>query len=273
MDAQTERDMEMRRQSSSARPRLATTPSRASPIPELPEMSPTMFKSKTPPPISLQNRSARSIRKHPSSRHNSAPPGSKSLSRRSSRESVGSTRSGIEDSDVPPVPAIDSRFPEFEHLRRHEKPVLETRHSYQPGPSRPSTGGSSTDIDSHQRPSSATPNLLRKQQPQNLRRQSSFEDYSRHKLYPSRQSQARQYYEPQEPAGNGSYYENQLRQLQDLQWGGEGWDEPSRYPPHGPAARHSLSRGPGSRSKGYEPPYRVLHSYNSPAYRNAPIWG
>ncbi|AEO54843.1 hypothetical protein MYCTH_2297930 [Thermothelomyces thermophilus ATCC 42464] len=37
---------------------------------------------------------------------------------------------------------------------------------------------------------------------------------------------------------------------------------------------HSRSRSMGSQAgQGPNPPYRVLHSYNSPAYRNAPIWG
>ncbi|KAL2166581.1 hypothetical protein VTG60DRAFT_2476 [Thermothelomyces hinnuleus] len=37
---------------------------------------------------------------------------------------------------------------------------------------------------------------------------------------------------------------------------------------------HSRSRSMGSRAgQGPNPPYRVLHSYNSPAYRHAPIWG
>ncbi|KAK0656449.1 hypothetical protein B0T16DRAFT_385151 [Cercophora newfieldiana] len=44
----------------------------------------------------------------------------------------------------------------------------------------------------------------------------------------------------------------------------------SRYPPYVPRGHHrnrSISRVNPSA------PYRVLHSYNSPAYRNAPIWG
>jgi hypothetical protein len=43
------------------------------------------------------------------------------------------------------------------------------------------------------------------------------------------------------------------------------------YPPHVPRG-HGRSRSIGNR--GFPAaPYRVLHSYNSPAYRNAPIWG
>lgn len=41
----------------------------------------------------------------------------------------------------------------------------------------------------------------------------------------------------------------------------------ARYPPYMPRGLHRRNQSAGN------PPYRVLHSYNSPAYRNAPIWG
>ncbi|KAI0125183.1 hypothetical protein BJ170DRAFT_598009 [Xylariales sp. AK1849] len=47
-------------------------------------------------------------------------------------------------------------------------------------------------------------------------------------------------------------------------------DEQARYPPHVPRG-HTRNRSVGSH--GLSAPYRVLHSYNSPAYRNVPIWG
>lgn len=37
--------------------------------------------------------------------------------------------------------------------------------------------------------------------------------------------------------------------------------------------RRNLSTGSGPQHSMGNPPYRILHSYNSPAYRNAPIWG
>ncbi|KAK3989134.1 hypothetical protein QBC44DRAFT_88821 [Cladorrhinum sp. PSN332] len=43
------------------------------------------------------------------------------------------------------------------------------------------------------------------------------------------------------------------------------------YPPHVP--RNHYRKRSMSTQNGPKPPYRVLHSYNSPAYRNAPIWG
>jgi hypothetical protein len=47
-----------------------------------------------------------------------------------------------------------------------------------------------------------------------------------------------------------------------------------QYPPHVPRLGHGhyRNRSVGGHG-GLNPPYRVLHSYNSPAYRNAPIWG
>lgn len=43
-----------------------------------------------------------------------------------------------------------------------------------------------------------------------------------------------------------------------------------QYPP---VYRHGTRRGGEARSNLWQPPYRILHSYYSPAYRNAPIWG
>lgn len=52
-------------------------------------------------------------------------------------------------------------------------------------------------------------------------------------------------------------------------------------PPHVPRGQHYRNLSAGSsphyphspHAGGGQPPYRILHSYNSPAYRNAPIWG
>jgi hypothetical protein len=47
-------------------------------------------------------------------------------------------------------------------------------------------------------------------------------------------------------------------------------------PPHVPRVAHHRNRSMGDRNgqgHGQDVPYRVLHSYNSPAYRHAPIWG
>lgn len=53
------------------------------------------------------------------------------------------------------------------------------------------------------------------------------------------------------------------------------WNQYARYPPYVPRGQHRRNQSAGSQpSHGMgHPPYRILHSYNSPAYRNAPIWG
>jgi hypothetical protein len=55
--------------------------------------------------------------------------------------------------------------------------------------------------------------------------------------------------------------------------GGQTRDQSGRYPPY-VLRGHSRNRSTGSNgSNGNQVPYRILHSYNSPAYRHAPIWG
>ncbi|KAG8166467.1 hypothetical protein KVR01_002156 [Diaporthe batatas] len=46
-----------------------------------------------------------------------------------------------------------------------------------------------------------------------------------------------------------------------------GWSKPPSV------HRRNFSTGSGPQHSMGNPPYRILHSYNSPAYRNAPIWG
>lgn len=46
-----------------------------------------------------------------------------------------------------------------------------------------------------------------------------------------------------------------------------GWSKPPSV------HRQNLSTGSGPQHSMGNPPYRILHSYNSPAYKNAPIWG
>ncbi|ROW10164.1 hypothetical protein VMCG_01856 [Cytospora schulzeri] len=53
------------------------------------------------------------------------------------------------------------------------------------------------------------------------------------------------------------------------------WNHHTRYPPYVPRGQHRRNQSAGNQphhAPGH-PPYRILHSYNSPAYRNAPIWG
>lgn len=54
-------------------------------------------------------------------------------------------------------------------------------------------------------------------------------------------------------------------------WTGSFLGSGAQQPPHAPRS-HSRNRSVGSADP-HPAPYRVLHSYNSPAYRNVPIWG
>lgn len=55
------------------------------------------------------------------------------------------------------------------------------------------------------------------------------------------------------------------------------WNQTAPSVPYVPRGHHRRNLSAGSRPyyqmNGGQPPYRILHSYNSPAYRNAPIWG
>lgn len=60
--------------------------------------------------------------------------------------------------------------------------------------------------------------------------------------------------------------------------GGLDPSQPGSVPPYVRRGHHHRNLSAGSRpyyqqSGGGHAPYRILHSYNSPAYRNAPIWG
>ncbi|OAA61672.1 proteophosphoglycan ppg4 [Niveomyces insectorum RCEF 264] len=61
-------------------------------------------------------------------------------------------------------------------------------------------------------------------------------------------------------------------QLQQQQAWEYYYQQYARPPPHVPRGAHYRNRSMGSRY-GPQAPYRILHSYNSPAYRGVPIWG
>ncbi|GKT50750.1 uncharacterized protein ColSpa_10931 [Colletotrichum spaethianum] len=73
----------------------------------------------------------------------------------------------------------------------------------------------------------------------------------------------------QGPSLSDSYYRQQLLDVQQQQWEQQGYYSPDAVQP-GLVRSHSRSRSVHANGN---TPYRVLHSYNSPAYRNVPIWG
>ena len=113
-----------------------------------------------------------------------------------------------------------------------------------------------------QRPSSANPHLKMSRQDTPLRHRASYEGQA---------SKARmgQSYRRQSPnLWTSTHYE----QLQ-MQYGGTAFDpRQGWYPPYVPRSGHYRNRSMMSQGRS-NAPYRVLHSYYSPAYRHVPIWG
>ena len=137
-------------------------------------------------------------------------------------------------------------------------------------------------------PRSASANPYSEQQRQIPRRPSSANPYSDMQQHISQQLRHRSSYESQnnsKPRSSHGYFRQSpdlwtsthYQQLQ-MQYGGTAFDPRGGwYPPYVPRSGHARNRSSSSNGyPGYYPPhapFRVLHSYNSPAYRHAPIWG
>ncbi|WYZ39138.1 hypothetical protein EsH8_III_001052 [Colletotrichum jinshuiense] len=269
MTAQMERDIGMRFNTTEPMPLTPLRPDfLTSQGLQIPEISP---KKRSPPPVSLHTRNGKNASKPVSARPQSASSSEASqsrwrtLSRQSSRETIHSYPSAaLNDSfSVPPVPALSPQrstamFEQQFALRRlaaEDKWRPTNRDGIvehgQDAHARPATQGSFT----------ATPAPHYQQ----LRHRSSYESYSH-----SRGPVARGHSSISlGPSQTGSYYQQQLLNIQQHQW------EQPGHQSFGVAQQglsRSRSRGRSVHAQG-NPPYRVLHSYNSPAYRNAPIWG
>ncbi|AEO65142.1 uncharacterized protein THITE_2111841 [Thermothielavioides terrestris NRRL 8126] len=123
---------------------------------------------------------------------------------------------------------------------------------------------------------------FRAAQQQPLRHRASYDGYSYQQRFPQRgypPSMSNGYTAPVKPA----YDPRSRRQLDaaatwsrsQVDAAAGQWYQDGRLPPYAPVPRgHYRNRSVGAWSVyGVNPPYRVLHSYNSPAYRNVPIWG
>lgn len=109
-----------------------------------------------------------------------------------------------------------------------------------------------------------------------LKHQSSLESVGRHQLYGvyvPHSAHQRPTFVPQSRFENPSGHwnpQNGRPMSGQLPWGA---------PPYVPRGHHRRNLSAGSQpnfnahSGSGHAPYRILHSYNSPAYRNAPIWG
>ncbi|EFX01870.1 proteophosphoglycan ppg4 [Grosmannia clavigera kw1407] len=109
-----------------------------------------------------------------------------------------------------------------------------------------------------------SPYSLNATSPYELRHRASCDDYSN---VPTSNGRWR--------SGSDGTDDNRFQQQQNHQQ--KAWDHyyrqhGSQLPPSSPRGYHYRNQSTGSRG-GTQAPYRILHSYNSPAYRNAPIWG
>ncbi|KAK3330946.1 hypothetical protein B0H66DRAFT_82360 [Apodospora peruviana] len=261
-------------------------------------------KTRTPPPVSMMNRQPMSLRVPPPLRSQSSTssfnrkasresiqrhPSAPSLSRQTSRDNIHSYPSyqpasgnGATD-NIPPVPPMDprrimafrqSQTSQFSQLKTPNWDI-QTDHDITRRSSRTSVEGESPhnsfssqgqDGLGIQRSASAQGWKVRTGQPP-LRHRSSYDGYShqqnrmQHRNPPS---MSNGYTAPSKPV-----FDRKTHQL-DLSAGQ--WSQDGRYPPYVPRA-HGHQRHRSVHGHSTNAPFRVLHSYNSPAYRNAPIWG
>ncbi|KAL2023504.1 hypothetical protein VTK56DRAFT_2112 [Thermocarpiscus australiensis] len=229
-----------------------------------------------PPPLGSKE-SRESIQRYPASQP---------LSRRTSTDSTLSYSSGqpgmAGSSRYPTSPSGVTMDPRRLMSFRKFQDSQSLQYQHVTGASRRSSVSSVQSHDGHgiQRPISAQGwQVQTAQQP--LRHRSSYDGYSYqqrrpHYGYPPSMSNGytappKLAYEPRnrgQPDAAATWSRSQL----DATAGQ--WYQDGRYLQY--ASRgHYRSHSMGNRSNGHvpNPPYRVLHSYNSPAYRNAPIWG
>ncbi|KZL78973.1 proteophosphoglycan ppg4 [Colletotrichum incanum] len=266
MTAQMERDMSMFH---SAEPMPSATQHpdlRASQNLEVPDVA---AKRRSSPPISLHTRNTKNTRKQaprPKSAHSSEATQSRrqTLLRQASRETIHSypstSTAALDDTlSVPPIPPMSPRrgMAMLEQQYATRRMTVEDR--WRP------TNGWGPDLNQDARPvmqGLATSTGYPQQQ---LRHRSSYDSYTQFRGPVARGPIA----VTQSPSQSGSYYQQQLLNVQQQQWEQQGYYSPDAVQP---GLSRSRSRSRSVHANG-NLPYRVLHSYNSPAYRNVPIWG
>ncbi|OHE96455.1 hypothetical protein CORC01_08218 [Colletotrichum orchidophilum] len=266
MPAQMEREIGMRFRPTEPLPPTSRHSDPASQNLQVSEMS---VKRKTSPPVSLHTRSGtKSPRKpipvRPQSSSSSEANRRQILSRQNSRETIHSYPStstgGAFDAplSVPPIPPMSPRRGMTMLEQQYARRRLTVEDKWRP------TNGSFPEF-GHPVTRSASTNPTEHQQQRQLRHRSSYDSYSQYRGPVARGHSATS----QNPSQSGSYYQQQLLNIQQQQW-----EQQQDYPPNAvqPGLSRSRSRSRSVHANG-DQPYRVLHSYNSPAYRNAPIWG
>lgn len=298
--------LEMRSPGLSHSPLNLNLPSPALPSPMLAKTVASQAKARSSPPVSMVTRRPMSLRvppplrsqsstaslKHKASRESiKSYPSAQPLARKASRDGIRSypaygsttTDSSSDRSELsPPIPAMDPRrFSAFRHSQSvHQKTPnwdVQTDHDMsRQGPRNNSMQGQSrhNSLTSNaaqagsaiQRPSSAQAWQVRTAKPQQLKHRASHDGFN--------MQQRRRQHGHSPSMSNG--YTAQPNHSYDP-WNSNSQFDPghglqdSRYPPYVPRGHHrnrSINRAASTNV-----PYRVLHSYNSPAYRGAPIWG
>ncbi|KAI2637713.1 hypothetical protein GGS26DRAFT_424584 [Hypomontagnella submonticulosa] len=275
---------------------------------ELPPVMPNVKLSKSPPPVSMRTRNMGPLRMPPPLRSRSTPPesitrsGRPPYSRKGSREGSlrniqtpdtsmsnnsvifrtpsreslrgpPSARYHFEQSSI--VPVGNNLYPTSPNMGAPGRaPSWEVQMDHGPSLSRqPSFDSSRRSSVSSQRSTATTgPSFYRQQQYSQsslpLRRRSSYDDYNLVRQdsfvrdngpYPSMSRNGQEIVT--DPLSGRSMSMTQ-------QWDQQ-VDQPIQKPPYVPRPHH---RHRSMDQYGNPTPYRILHSYNSPAYRNVPIW-
>ena len=286
MTAQLERSLEMRMAVTKAYSTTTETPvlSPGLPSPNFPEMFPAK-KTKTPPPVSMRTqRRPRSLRVPPPLRPQSTPPVRPSLSRQDSDDSIQSYLSYqklLDDDDdatsMKSPPAIPPMHPRRSIMMLQQQDVRSPRSARPPTQDRQSSSGprrnsfdqsrsnslSSQSFVGPHYPGPTQPHMQNVPGPRAappLRHRASHDGFSNQtRSWPGQQQLPHGYAKPSSDpwVSPQQSYANQ----------------PYAPPPYVPRG-HYRNRSLGNRQV-YpgQPPYRILHSYNSPAYRGVPIWG
>ena len=290
MTAQLERGLDVRMAVTKAHSMTSETPvlSPSLPSPVFLDMFPAK-KTKTPPPVSMRTqRQPRSLRVPPPLRPQSTPPVRPSLSHQDSDDSIRSYLSyqrlldEDDDSALRSPPAIPPMHPRRSIMMLQQQDVASPRSSRPPSQGMHNGYGSrrgsvdqsrSNSLSSRSSGGLAGPGYLGPM-PRNgqhapppgpraappLRHRASHDGFSN-----QRQSWAGPKQIPQGYAKPSSDPWTHPQQGYS--------NQPYAPPPHVPRG-HYRNRSLGNRQvHPGQPPYRILHSYNSPAYRGVPIWG
>ncbi|KAI1466522.1 uncharacterized protein F4812DRAFT_81775 [Daldinia caldariorum] len=260
------REEESRTINSKASYEFAQGKSRSASTLEPPPPVPSSRFSKSPPPVSMRTRNMGSLRVPSPARSKSTPPENMGRPRLPPHSHRGNPEDKLRTPEMSNTFAANrmtaSRRSSREKLQMDHDPSLSRRSS-------DISRRSSLSRQSSQRSAATTGPAFFGQQYHSqpdlpLHRRSSYDEYN---ILPQNSSARDNGPYPSLSRNGQTYVSNP--------WSGRSmslpqqWDQGVQYPPHPP--RHHI-RHRSLDQYGNPMPYRVLHSYNSPAYRHLPIW-